>query len=83
VYYEPQPPKGPSGCLELWVLTRAAFGVLLWPLVALMAALFGILAIIYLFTISPPLALIPIAVIVAGVVAFARWEQRHFRPPGT
>lgn len=83
MYYEPQRSKGPSGCLEVWVLTRAAFGVLIWPLIALMAALFGILLILYLFTISPPLALIPIAVIVAGAFAFARWEQRHFRPPGT
>jgi ABC-type bacteriocin/lantibiotic exporter with double-glycine peptidase domain len=48
-----------------------------------MAALFAILAVIYLFTVSPPLALIPIAVIIAGVFAFARWEQRRFRPPGT
>lgn len=83
MYYEPPRQKGPSGCLELFVLTRAAFGVLFWPLAALMAALVGIVLTIYLFTISPPLALIPIAVFVAGVLLFARWEQRRFRPPGT
>ena len=83
MYYEPQRPKGPSGCLELWVLTRAAFGVLLWPFVALVAALLSMFLVIYLFTISPPLALIPIAAIIAAVLAFARWERRRFRPPGT
>lgn len=83
MYHEPQQGKGPSGCLELWVLTRAAFGVLFWPLVALVAALLGVVLVIYLFTVSPPLALIPIAVIIVGVFAFARWEQRRFRPPGT
>jgi uncharacterized membrane protein len=83
VYPEPQRQKEPAGCLEVLVLTRAAFGVLLWPLVALVLALVALFLVVYLFTVSPPLALIPIAGIIVGVLVFARWEQRRFRPPGT
>jgi hypothetical protein len=38
--------------------------------------------ILFLFTVHPALALIPVAAIALAVYLFARWEQRHFRPPG-
>ncbi len=33
-----EPPRQPSGCLEAWVITRAMFSVMVWPLVALVGA---------------------------------------------
>jgi len=77
--YEPQ--REPSGCLEVWVLTRAAFGVLLWPLLALAAVLAVVVAGLFLFAIHPALVLVPVGALVAGLLLFARWEQRRYRPP--
>jgi hypothetical protein len=75
-------PAQPGGCLEIWVLTRAAFGVLFWPLLALVGFVVAVVLVIFLFTVHPALALIPIAAIAAALYLFARWEQRRFRPPG-
>ena len=72
----------PPGCLDALLITRAVFGVIMWPVLALFA-LFGVLAAIFvLFTIHPILGLIPIALAVVGLYFFARWEQKRFRPPG-
>jgi hypothetical protein len=75
-------PAQTGGCLEIWVLTRAAFGVLFWPLLALIGFVVAVVLVIFLFTVHPALALIPIAAIAAALYLFARWEQRRFRPPG-
>jgi hypothetical protein len=80
---EPQrEPSGGGGCLEVWVLTRAAFGVLFWPLLAVIGFVLAVVLVFYLFTIHPALALIPVAAIAVALYLFARWEQRRFRPPG-
>ncbi len=83
VYYEQQTPPEhePGGCLEVLVITRAVFGILLWPLAAILLVIVDLIAIFWLFTTHPLLALIPIAITVAAVAAFARWEQRRYRPP--
>jgi hypothetical protein len=51
-----------------------------------MLALFAVLGMLMLafvlFAVHPALALVPIAAIILGVVLFARWEQKRFRPPG-
>jgi hypothetical protein len=78
--YEPQ--REPSGCMEIYVLTRAAFGILIWPMLALFAVLGMLMLAFVLFSVHPALALLPIAAIILGVVLFARWEQKRFRPPG-
>ena len=82
VYHQQKPQQEPGGCLEVWVLTRAAFGVLLWPLLALLGFVLAVVLVLYLFTVHPALALIPVAAIALALYLFARWEQRRFRPPG-
>jgi len=82
VYQQHEPRQEPGGCLEVWVLTRAVFGILFWPFVALIGVVMAVVLVLFLFTVHPVLALIPVAAIALGVYLFARWEQRHFRPPG-
>lgn len=68
--------------MEVFVLTRAACGVLIWPLLALAAVLGMLMLAFVLFAIHPALALLPIAALGIGLWLFARWEQGRFRPPG-
>lgn len=82
MYHQPPPEKPPSGCLETLVITRAVFGVLLWPLVALGLLVVLLVAAFVLFAVHPALVLVPIAAAAIGLVLFARWERRRFRPPG-
>ena len=64
------------------VLTRAVLGTLL-PLVLVIGALLGLVVLVfYLFAVHPALALLPVAALVVGVLAYARWERNKFRPPG-
>ena len=79
--YEPPRQREPAGCRETFVLTRAAFGVLLPPLLAVLAVLGALTAALVLFAVHPALALLPIAALIMGIVLFARWERRRFRPP--
>ena len=83
VYYEQQtPPEDePGGCLEVLVITRAVFGILLWPVVVMFVVVLDLIITFWLFTTYAPLALIPIAITAAAIALFARWEQRRFRPP--
>lgn len=69
--------------MEIYVLTRAAFGILIWPMLALFVVLGALLAAFLLLAVHPALALLPIAGLMAGILLFARWEQKRFRPPGT
>ena len=85
-YYESnQPPKQPKqekepgGCLEVLLITRAVFGVLLIPL-TMIIGLFAALAIMILaFSVAWYLGLLWIAVIGVGTAVYARWERGHFR----
>ena len=82
VFYEQTPPDNePGGCLDVLVITRAVFGILLWPVIAMFVVILDLIVTFWLFTTSPALALIPIAITVAAVAAFARWDQHRFRPP--
>lgn len=69
------------GCRDTIALTRATFAVIIPALLAMLAVLGAIVISIVLFAIHPALALIPFAVIVAGVALYARWERSHLRPP--
>jgi hypothetical protein len=83
-YYEQQPApdeEKPPGCLDALLITRAVFGVLFWPMLAIFAVLLDIAVTFYLFTVHPALALIPIALTGVVLWLFARWEQQRFRPP--
>jgi len=81
-YYDRQPEEKPPGCLDALLITRAALGVVLIPIAVLVACLLDVVATFALFAVHPALALVTIVPSVAGVVLFARWEQRRFRPPG-
>jgi hypothetical protein len=82
MYQQQAPNEEPGGCLEVLVLTRAMFGILFWPVVALVGFVLAVVLVLYLFTVHPALVLIPVAAIALALYLFARWEQRHFRPPG-
>ena len=84
VYYEQQQPDDadkPPGCLDVIVITRAVFGVLVWPLLVMFAAIIDIGTTFYLYATRPLLALIPIVLTGAAIYAFARWERHHYPPP--
>ena len=77
-----QPPKPPSFWSEFWTLTRIVYGILFWPLLALLAVLLAVFGVFVLFTIHPGFALLPIAALAAVIAALAWWETRRVRPPG-
>ncbi len=79
--YEPPRDEERSGCRDTLVLTRAAFAVLLPPLLAIIAVLGAVSIAVALLSVHPALALLPIGALVVGVYIFARWEQGRFRPP--
>ncbi len=76
-----EPPKQTGSCGEVWVLTRAMFGILLVPILALIGVIAWVFITLYAFFSSPPLALIPLALGIIAIVLFARWERRHSEPP--
>jgi hypothetical protein len=82
-YYEQRSndDKPPSGCLDALVITRAVFGILLVPFALMLAAIIDLALAFLLYGIHPALALIPLAATIAAVLAYARWEQRKYRPP--
>ena len=73
--YFPRAPKEPSGCLQSLLITRAIFAILAVPILLIGGALMATLVTLYLFTVDPPLALIPLGIGVLGVYALARWEK--------
>jgi hypothetical protein len=76
------PEEKPPGCLDAVLITRAVFGILLWPMLGIALVLADVGAIFFTFTIHPALALIPLVITAAALWLFAKWEQSHFRPPG-
>ncbi len=75
MYKLPSSPEERPGCRDTLAITRAVFAVIIPPVAAMLAVLFLVMAAIIMFAMSPPLALIPLAVIVAGFVLFVRWER--------
>jgi len=82
-YYERQPPPDDErpGCLDALLITRVAFELLFWPMVALFAVLLDTALFVFLYATYAPLALIPVVLTAIGLWLFARWEQRRVRPP--
>jgi hypothetical protein len=75
------PPQQPSGCRDVFVLTRAVFAIILPAVLALVAVLGAFMAALILLTVHPALVLIPVGVVLLGLYLFARWERKRFRPP--
>jgi hypothetical protein len=73
--------ENPPGCLDALLITRAVFGVLIWPMLAILLVVLDVGVIVYVYTLHPALALIPVAITAAAVWLFSRWEQQRFRPP--
>jgi len=84
VYYEQQKPPEEErpGCLDVWLISRAMFGILMWPFAVLVGLIVDLYVIVVLFDVHPALALIPVTITGGVVWLYARWEQRRFRPPG-
>ena len=77
-----QRPKPPSLWTEFWTLSRIVYGILLWPLVALLAVVLAVVGVFVLYTIHPAFALLAIAAVAVVIGALAWWESRRVRPPG-
>jgi hypothetical protein len=80
VYYDQRPSdeEKPPGCLDVLIITRAVFGVLLWPIVAMFAVIADLGITFYLYATRPLLALIPIAITAAAIWGFMVWERRRY-----
>lgn len=74
----PKEEKERSGCRDVFLLTRAAFGILLLPMAILLGAVGGIGLLIFLFSLSWLLGLFGIAVLAGVIYLYARWERGHF-----
>jgi hypothetical protein len=84
MYYGPSetpPEEEKSGCRDVWLLTRAAFGILLIPMGLFIGALVGIGVLVALFSRGPLFGIAGVALVAGGVTAYALWERRHFRGP--
>ena len=83
VYYDQRPDEEekPPGCLDVLLITRAVFGILLWPIIGMFIVVLDLGATFYLYATRPVLALIPIVITAAAIWAFMAWERRSFPPP--
>lgn len=79
----PKPDREPGGCLEALIITRAVFAVLAIPLAAILGVFVALAILIALFGVAWYWGVLWLAVLAAGVVAYARWERHRFRsgPP--
>ena len=74
----PEPEKEPGGCMEALILTRAAFAALALPVAILLGAILGVVLVIYLFSIHWVWGVLFLALLIAGIAWYARWEQKKF-----
>ena len=77
----PQPEKPPPWWLETFMITRAVFGVLFWPLLALAGGIVAIVGLVFAFTAHWAWGILAVALIGAAVAAFLWWDAH--RPPQT
>jgi hypothetical protein len=77
-----QPSKSPSLWTEFWTLTRIVYGILFWPLLALLGVILAVFGTFVLYTIHAALALLAILAVAAVIGALAWWESRRVPPPG-
>ena len=77
----PRPDDDRPGCMDAIVLTRVAFGILFWPMAAVLGAAAGVAIAILLLASYPLPTLIAAGVVaVAGVAAWRVVSARR-RPP--
>ncbi|MDP2948285.1 MAG: hypothetical protein Q8P22_01950 [Chloroflexota bacterium] len=76
-----QPPRPPSFWHEFWLLTRLVYGILFWPVLALVAVLLAVVGVFVAFAIHWGFGLLALTAIALAVAAFARWESHRPPPP--
>jgi hypothetical protein len=77
---EPPPSKERFGGLkEFWAVCLAVFSVLAWPLALIFGAIIWLVVTVILFGVHWSLGLLMIALLAAGIGAFAYWD-RHRTP---
>jgi len=72
----------PSLWTEFWVLTRAVYGIIFWPVLALVTLILGLLGLFYLFATHWAFGLLALGGLAIAVAAFAWWDRRRPPPPG-
>ena len=65
--------------LEAFVLSRAVFSVLMWPLAAIIGVLVAVAGLFAAFSAGLGWGLLALALIAAAIGAFAWWDRRQ--PP--
>lgn len=75
--YYPQAPKEPSGCVQTIVITRMMLGILMIPLLLIMATIIGVLLTFVALSIHPLLALLVLVIAGGIIVGVARWEYNR------
>ena len=70
-----KPEKPPPWWLETFILTRAIFGVLMWPFLALIGVIVIIVGLFIAAAAHWALGLLVLALIGTAIFAFARWEK--------
>jgi len=65
--------------LEAFVLSRAVFGILFWPVAAIVGAIVALGLLFAAFTENVVWGLLVLAAIVAVIVAFAWWDSHRTR----
>ncbi len=71
--------KGSPWWQEAFVLTRAVFGILFWPLAAIFGVMVAISGLFVAFDTGVLWGLLALALIAAAIAAFAWWDMRQ--PP--
>jgi hypothetical protein len=71
--------KQPPWWQEVFVLSRAVFGILFWPLAAIFGVLVAISGLFVAFNAGLLWGLLVLALIAAAIAAFAWWDMRQ--PP--
>jgi hypothetical protein len=77
MYQPPRQDEERPGCRDVWVLSRATFAVVLWPLAAIACVLGAVFLAFVLVGVHPALGALPVLALVAGIYLFARWERRR------
>ena len=71
--------KGSPWWQEAFVLTRAVFGILFWPIAAIVGVIVAIGGLFVAFDTGVGWGLLALALIGAVIAAFALWDRRQ--PP--
>ena len=77
----PRPDDDRPGCLDAIVLTRMAFGILFWPMAAVIAAGGGVAIAILLLATYPLPTIVGAAALTVAATAAWRWISGRRRPP--